>query len=179
MILAGFFLTEHSFPHKYGLFVCDMPVLENITATRRDYFSSKIISLHLLWYFSLAVKFTGFEIKSSIGFFKEKWSQSTKVKAKQTLIVLFPTWGLPFLKVWVIMIGPFFLKGLVAGNCFFPWVKLTFKSHFKTDLKVSLKIKSIFLSLSPASSLSARRLQFSLRTPPAAVSNPNFTLVIP
>lgn len=69
-------------------------------------FYSKIISPHVLWYFSLAVKFTRFEIKSSTGSFREKWSQSTKIKAKQTLIVPFPTRGLPFWKVWVILIGP-------------------------------------------------------------------------
>ena len=48
----------------------------------------------------------------------------------------------------------FSLTGLVTGNRLFPWEKPTFISHFKTDLKVSLKIKLLcylFIVLLPPS----------------------------
>lgn len=48
----------------------------------------------------------GLEIKSSIGSFREKRSQSPKIKAKQTRIVPFPTWDLPSWKVWISLTGP-------------------------------------------------------------------------
>lgn len=42
----------------------------------------------------------------------------------------------------------FCLTGLGTENCLFPWVKPTFKCHFKIDLEVSLKIKVLlYLSI--------------------------------
>lgn len=101
--LQFFFPSPPSIPcASYGWYTC---ALKYHSYWQRAFYS-KIISPHVLWYFGLAIEFTWFEIKSSTGSFREKWSQSTKIKAKQTLIVPCPRRGLPFLKVWVILIGP-------------------------------------------------------------------------
>lgn len=107
-------------------------------------FNSKITSPPVLWYFSLAGELTWFGNKKQHWFLRRKMIPISQNKSQTDSNCSFSHLGLALLEGVDKFDRTFPLRGLVIGNRLFLWVKLTFKSHFKTDLKVSLKVKVLW-----------------------------------